>query len=586
MFENQKHFVSPRVEDRRSHARIQTRSLAYIEIDQVNGGLILNISEGGIAIQAAEIPGLVFPNMRFRLPKSEKWIEVSGKLIWEDNLRKEAGIQFVDLNQDARQHIQNWVYSAAFRSGLPLEQGRFKIIWEAEEPQAAANSSANEFRPELDSMFPSEKSVPPKKLVSAEFSPPAASRFKAATDLDQSRAQRQDSLGAALSEMSAPSVGTSAAKKADGNPCTPRPFDPPSETTNMRNLRAAWRTPESSIGSPVSPEPTDGGGGFTGFGYQPAEFEGPSGKWWIIVNTALLILLAIGAVVAIGPANVKSILLHHAPSKMSGVASPPLPPNASGNAAAANGSSLPNTEGVAGTPNTTSDVDPAVSGAAETSSATQPGYSGSSETAESPEAKVREFQLEHSRTSATGFHPEPLAPIESSGINQQQAVPGASAPPSVRTENPLGAFGRVNPEPSDSSGATVAVPDADGSQPSDVPSGTVAISSHFQSIRGAEPQPNSSLQIGKLAYFWQPGLPIEAARAHVEGTVILRATVDQAGTVESVQLVSGPPLLVPAAINAVRQWRYGQTILDGRAVESVEDITVVFRLGNTASSPR
>jgi len=114
----------------------------------------------------------------------------------------------------------------------------------------------------------------------------------------------------------------------------------------------------------------------------------------------------------------------------------------------------------------------------------------------------------------------------------------------------------------------------------------VAISSHFQSINGAESQPNSSLKIGQLASFRQPSLPIEAARAHVEGTVILRAIVDQIGTVERVQLVSGPPLLVPAAINAVRQWRYGQTILNGRAVESVEEITIVFRLGNTASSSR
>jgi hypothetical protein len=84
----------------------------------------------------------------------------------------------------------------------------------------------------------------------------------------------------------------------------------------------------------------------------------------------------------------------------------------------------------------------------------------------------------------------------------------------------------------------------------------------------------------------QPVYPVEAERTHVEGTIELRTIVDQAGAVEIVQLVSGPPILAPAAINAVREWRYGPTTLNGRAVQSVEDISVVFRLGNSASSPR
>jgi protein TonB len=93
------------------------------------------------------------------------------------------------------------------------------------------------------------------------------------------------------------------------------------------------------------------------------------------------------------------------------------------------------------------------------------------------------------------------------------------------------------------------------------------------------------LQIGQLASFRQPVYPVEAVRAHVEGTVELRVMVDQSGTVENIRLVSGPPLLVPTAITAVKQWRYGRTALNGRAVESVEDVSVTFRLGNSAASP-
>ena len=82
----------------------------------------------------------------------------------------------------------------------------------------------------------------------------------------------------------------------------------------------------------------------------------------------------------------------------------------------------------------------------------------------------------------------------------------------------------------------------------------------------------------------QPNYPAEALRAHVEGTVTLRAAVDRAGAVQAVQLIGGPPILVPAAIEAVRQWRYAPTTLNGHAVECTQDISVVFRMANSVSA--
>jgi TonB family protein len=598
MLENYKHFESvPRAADRRTHPRVEIRHFAYIELDQDSGGLMLNISEGGIAIQAPEgIAGLVSPNMRFRLPKSEKWIEAAGKLTWERTSQKAAGIQFVDLSENARLQIQTWIYSAGFRSDLPTERGRFKIVWEAEEPKPAAEDPFEvAVSSQFDSMFPSEKSLPPEKRVSADFSSSAAPRSKAAPDINQAPARRQDSVNTPLSEVAAPSIEAGTAKEVEKAPGPHQHFDPVSESANIGNLRAALRPPERSIGNPFSPEPK-GGDTVTGFGYQPTPFEDPFGKEWIVVSAGVLVLLAIGGLMAIGPANVKSILLHHAFPKV-GVAGPSLPPSVSEKTAegpaAANRSSLPDSsvqepvpvpdsQGPERAPNaSTPDVNPtAVPDAAETSSAKRQGYFGPPETAQSIEAKVRQFQLEHSQTGGAGFHPVPAQPIADSGMpRQQQAV---SSP---RTERTLGAPARVESQPHNSSVTTSTTGDA-GAQQSDGPSGVVALSSHFLSIQGADSQPNSSLQIGKLASFRQPSFPLEAARARVEGTVILRVLVDKVGIVESVQIVSGPPLLVPAAIDAVREWRYGPTILDGRAVGSLEEVTVTFRLGNTASVPR
>ena len=78
----------------------------------------------------------------------------------------------------------------------------------------------------------------------------------------------------------------------------------------------------------------------------------------------------------------------------------------------------------------------------------------------------------------------------------------------------------------------------------------------------------------------QPTYPAIARAAHVQGTVVLHAIIAKDGTVQQLQLVSGPPLLVNAAMDAVRQWRYSPTELNGEPVEVDTTIQVVFTLGD------
>jgi periplasmic protein TonB len=77
----------------------------------------------------------------------------------------------------------------------------------------------------------------------------------------------------------------------------------------------------------------------------------------------------------------------------------------------------------------------------------------------------------------------------------------------------------------------------------------------------------------------QPQYPAIAKAAHVQGTVVLHAIIAKDGTVQQLQLMSGPPLLVSAAMEAVRQWRYQPTLLNGEPVEVDTTIQVVFSLG-------
>ena len=81
-----------RIAERRIHDRIPVRSVVYVDLGQENGGVILNVSEGGIAVQMAKIlEGATCEKLHFRLPKSDDCIEVSGKMIWEGQSRKESG---------------------------------------------------------------------------------------------------------------------------------------------------------------------------------------------------------------------------------------------------------------------------------------------------------------------------------------------------------------------------------------------------------------------------------------------------------------------------------------------------------------
>ena len=88
----------------------------------------------------------------------------------------------------------------------------------------------------------------------------------------------------------------------------------------------------------------------------------------------------------------------------------------------------------------------------------------------------------------------------------------------------------------------------------------------------------SSMLQGNLIRRVEPTYPPLARNARIEGSVVLTATISKAGTIENLRVLSGHPLLVSAAIDAVRQWRYRSYILNNEPVEVETQITVNFRL--------
>lgn len=83
-----------------------------------------------------------------------------------------------------------------------------------------------------------------------------------------------------------------------------------------------------------------------------------------------------------------------------------------------------------------------------------------------------------------------------------------------------------------------------------------------------------------LIYRVEPIYPPLARQIRLSGSVQLHAIIAADGTIQSLQVVSGHPLLLQSALDAVRQWRYRPTVLDGQPVEVDTYITVIYSLAN------
>jgi protein TonB len=80
----------------------------------------------------------------------------------------------------------------------------------------------------------------------------------------------------------------------------------------------------------------------------------------------------------------------------------------------------------------------------------------------------------------------------------------------------------------------------------------------------------------KIVKLVSPEYPMLAQKARVSGTVILEATLTVDGTVEEIHVISGHPLLVQAAIDCVKQWKYEPTYLNGEPVAVILTAKVSF----------
>jgi hypothetical protein len=113
-------------------------------------------------------------------------------------------------------------------------------------------------------------------------------------------------------------------------------------------------------------------------------------------------------------------------------------------------------------------------------------------------------------------------------------------------------------------------------------SATLAISAQRSVSIPAQPGPASAhrperLQVGVLIYHADPLIPATRDQKGLAGTVKVQATIGKGGDVIEVKPINGPTPLIPAVVQAVREWRYTVTLLDGQPLGTEEEVVVEFR---------
>jgi protein TonB len=174
-------------------------------------------------------------------------------------------------------------------------------------------------------------------------------------------------------------------------------------------------------------------------------------------------------------------------------------------------------------------------------------------------------------------HHVPTNPVRHSSV-PCRFCPLPSAPTRISVRDP-----NSSPDPDGPDGdLIIGLPPSPGT-----PGGGIPTNSHpvlpppdNQPARVVRRSISEPAQMAQLIRRVEPIYPPLARQIQREGRVELRAIISTAGTIESLEVLSGDPLFIQSALAAVREWRYRPTILNGRPIEVDTHITVIYTLGH------
>jgi hypothetical protein len=491
------------------------------------------------------------PRIRLQLPISGQSIEMSAQIVWLAESKKSAGIRFVDLAAEARTQISNWIAS-----------------------EKAA--------PEVEGLKP----APVESLI-----PATQERFPEKEPIESAFPERKVSLSPdllAYTTSQAPKIVTPEILDESPLALVEDNHEKVRRHTPVDHFAPQIRTHEVEL----SADRVEG---------SPSHFHGLEISGFQIAAVMFLfavISLAVGLTVGRGPLGnrlqdaQKSILAVDATS--------PAQPDRPGGTTSR--SFTPSAANTFDTPA----ANPPPSGPKESPSESpfpQSLKAGPTVSAGRMEP-IGPSPATTPRSLADSYHSEASPERKgSTGLSARNAWPPLNSQPaySPRAVSPISGA-PANPAPRKATLATRAAPrlsspstvlvtgPGDGSKPFRLilpqkpiaASSSFAMTSQLSVLVAPEPGPAPAhkparLQAGELVSFVWPHYPRPGDRHGSSETVKVRTTIGEFGQVVDVKHVSGSISLLPAAMSAIRLWRYKPTLLNSRPVQAQQDVTIEFR---------
>lgn len=586
--------------DRRLQMRTTPASRMYVDLGGTNGGIVLNISETGMAVAAAD-PLVVddcLRRIRFQLPSSGQSIEVSAQIVWLVESKKSAGMRFVDLTAEARNQISNWIASErpasefedltpapaeslipATLEGFP-EEPMGSVFPEQDQPSSpepiadTAAQASKIVTPEiLDANPPSlvedllekvhhqapvagfgmqvrigdvESSADraensPSRLYVLDisgFQIAAVVLLFAVISLTVGLTVGRGQLGKRLRDLQKLTPAVDATSLALANR--------PGETTSRTSTPPATNTfnpPAVNPPAPATEESRSESPSAQSLNAQPADSAtrvGPVGS-----SSAITTRSIINSDNSSGADKLDDATPSEKKSK----------------------ESTRDSELFAKMPSTDSNSSPT--------------------TQSKPSANPEASPERNGPTGLMARNAPPLAsPKPAHSPKSVGPISGAPRNPTPRKVTPATRAGLYLSSPP----AILVTGPGDGRKPFRVifpekpiaASSSFAMTSQLSILVAPEPGPAvthqaARLQAGELVSFVWPRYPRPGDRHGSSETVKVRATIGKLGQVLDVKHVSGSISLLPAAMSAIRLWRYKPTLLDRRPVQAQQDVTIEFR---------
>jgi TonB family protein len=528
--------------DRRLQMRATPASRAYVLLDGTNGGAVLNISETGMAVVGGDPLVLddYLPRIRFQIPSSSQSIEVSAQIVWLAESKKSAGIRFVDLSTEARNQISNWIAS---EKPAPEFEGSTPAPVESLIP-ATLESFPEE---PMESVFPEQGQ--PSSPEPVAHPAPEACRIVTPKILDAGPPSFVEELQEKVHHHAAVAGFGRQVRTGKAAPSKER-IENSSSRLYVLEVSGFQVTAVAFLFAVVS----------VAVGFTVA--RGPLGKRLRDAQESILAVDATSPALLSRPSETTSRTF--TPPAENTLVAPVVNPPAQ--ATAGSRSESPSAQSL--------NVRP------EDSTARVGPIGPSSAITPQPFTEFDNPKASPEREGSKGLVTRNAPPTansqsahSSTAVGPRRVTPGRRAAPRVSAASTILVTGP-----------------GDGSKPFrlTLPEKPIAASSSFAMTSQlsvliapehgpAVTHKPARLQAGELVSFVWPRYPMPGNRHGASETVKVRNTIGELGQVLEVKLVSGSTSLLPAAMSAIRQWRYKPTLLNKRPIQVQQDVTIEFR---------